>query len=96
MDFYFEDANGHQPVSYDTVREVFDIALVHDIIERKGAWYHFGKQKWNGKDAVWKAMNAGRNPGIGARYPGTRQKCSESSRARRRRRAARKRRIPRS
>jgi recombination protein RecA len=56
VDFYFEDANGHFAGDYDTIREVFDIALLHDIIERKGAWYHFGDDKWNGKDAVWKAM----------------------------------------
>jgi recombination protein RecA len=57
VDFYFDSADGHAAGSYDTVREIFDIALVHDIIERKGAWYHYGSKKWNGRDAVWKAMN---------------------------------------
>lgn len=56
VDFYFEDANGHFAGDYDTIREVYDLALLHDIIERKGAWYHFGDGKWNGKDAMWKAM----------------------------------------
>ena len=56
VDFYFEDANGHFAGDYDTIREVYDLALLHDIIERKGAWFHFDGGKWNGKDAVWKAM----------------------------------------
>jgi recombination protein RecA len=56
VDFYFEDANGHFAGDYDIIREVYDLALLHDIIERHGAWFHFGDQKWNGKDAVWKAM----------------------------------------
>ena len=56
VDFYFEDANGHFAGDYDTIREVYDLALLHDIIERHGAWFHFGDEKWNGKDAVWKAM----------------------------------------
>ena len=56
VDFYFEDANGHFAGDYDTVREVFDIALLHGVVERHGAWYHFGDGKWNGKDKMWEAM----------------------------------------
>jgi recombination protein RecA len=56
VDFYFDEANGHHAGEYDTVREVFTIALEANIIERKGAWFHYGSKKWNGKDAVWKAM----------------------------------------
>jgi recombination protein RecA len=56
VDFYFEDVMGHAPGSYDHVREVWDIAVTHEVIERHGAWYHFDGKKWNGKDAVWTAM----------------------------------------
>jgi len=56
VDFYFDDSNGHFAGDYDTIREVFDIALLHDVVERKGAWYHFGDGKWNGKDKMWEAM----------------------------------------
>jgi recombination protein RecA len=56
VDFYFEDANGHFAGDYDTVREVYNLALLHGTIERHGAWFHFGDEKWNGKEAVWKAM----------------------------------------
>lgn len=57
VDFYFDEANGHHAGSYDTVREIFTIALEANVIERKGAWYHFGSEKWNGKEAVWQAMS---------------------------------------
>jgi recombination protein RecA len=56
VDFYFADCDGHPQGSYDYARELWDIGIERDVIERHGAWYHFGKHKWNGKDAVWTAM----------------------------------------
>jgi hypothetical protein len=32
--------------------------LEREVLERHGAWYHFGSKKWNGKDAVWVAMQS--------------------------------------
>lgn len=56
LDYYFEDVLGHVAGEYDVVREAFTIATAYDVIERKGAWYHFDGEKWNGKDALWEAM----------------------------------------
>lgn len=56
VDYYFADAAGHLAGEYDTVREAWTIATTYDVIERKGAWYHFNGDKWNGKDKMWEAM----------------------------------------
>ena len=40
--FYFADHGHHSKGSYDTVRQVYSIAVDQDIIEQKGAWYNFG------------------------------------------------------
>jgi len=56
VDFYFTDVKGHPQGSYDRVRELWDVAIERDVLERHGAWYHFKGKKWNGKDSVWDAM----------------------------------------
>lgn len=56
VDFYFAPGGGHQAGDYDTKRDVWSVATEQEVLERKGAWYHFGSKKWNGRDAVWQAM----------------------------------------
>jgi recombination protein RecA len=36
----------------DARRELIDIATEMDIIKRRGAWYAYGDQKWNGIDSI--------------------------------------------
>jgi len=36
----------------DVDREIIDIAIEMDIIQRRGAWYSYGKDKWNGMTAI--------------------------------------------
>ena len=56
LDYYFANSQGHLAGEYDTVREAWTIATTYDVVERKGAWYHFNDHKWNGKDKMWEAM----------------------------------------
>ena len=56
VDFYFTDVDDHLQGSYDYTRELWEVGLETEVIERKGAWYHFKGKKWNGKEAVWQAM----------------------------------------
>jgi len=51
-DFYFDDHLPFVAGQYDTVAEVWNIATTYGIIERHGAWYHYGEQRWNGKEPV--------------------------------------------
>jgi recombination protein RecA len=55
-DFYFADNFPFHAGDYDTVAEVWNIATTYDIITRAGAWYHYGGQKWNGKDPVLQSL----------------------------------------
>lgn len=36
----------------DQYREIIDIAIEMDIIQRKGAWYSYEESKWNGMGAI--------------------------------------------
>lgn len=36
----------------DQEREMIDMAIEHNIIERKGAWYSYNNEKWNGMSAI--------------------------------------------
>ena len=36
----------------DQYRELIDIAIEMDIIQRKGAWYTYGDSKWNGMSSI--------------------------------------------
>ena len=56
--FYFTD---HYPFSkgdYDIVSTLFNIALMYDLFERRGAWYHYGNERWNGKEAALVGLRA--------------------------------------
>jgi recombination protein RecA len=58
IDAYFRDAPelGFKRGDYDSVKELFALASVYDVLERKSSSYSFGGQKWIGKDAVYAAL----------------------------------------
>lgn len=37
-----------QEAKIDEFRELLDIAIEMNVIERRGAWYFYGEEKWNG------------------------------------------------
>jgi recombination protein RecA len=55
-DFYFDNAFPFVAGQYDIVAEVWNIATTYDVIERKGAWYHYDGQRWNGKEPVLQSL----------------------------------------
>jgi recombination protein RecA len=54
--FYFDGFSPFSAGDYDIANEINNIALTYEIIERRGAWYHYGDEKWNGKEAVMQAL----------------------------------------
>jgi recombination protein RecA len=59
VSFYFADApSGFRRGDYDLGSEYVTMGIVFGIIERNGAWYQYGGQKWNGKDAVQAAVRS--------------------------------------
>lgn len=56
VDFYFQDSSPFHQGDYDTVKEVSSIAISLEVVSRRGAMYHFGEQKWRGKEEFLDAL----------------------------------------
>jgi len=56
VDMYFDDGGECAPGEYDFAKEIASLCVVKEIITRKGAWYYFKDDKWNGMDAVVNAI----------------------------------------
>jgi len=52
VDFYFSNVPGFQFGDFDTIKDMVNIASSVDIITRAGAYYSYGDQRWQGKDAT--------------------------------------------
>lgn len=55
-DFYFSEWDGFQTGEFDTVKDVYTTALMTGTIIRRGAYYVFGDQQWQGKAALGEAL----------------------------------------
>lgn len=56
VDFYFQDSSPFRQGEYDTIKEVSSIAISLEVVSRRGAMYHFGEQKWRGKEEFLDAL----------------------------------------
>lgn len=56
VDFYFDDAPPFHKGEYDTVKEVFSLAVANDLVERRGAYYEYQGTRWQGKEAVLQSL----------------------------------------
>lgn len=52
VDFYFENAAPFSKGDYDSTKEIFSIAVANDLVERRGAYYEYKGERWQGKEAV--------------------------------------------
>jgi recombination protein RecA len=52
VDFYFDDCLPFHKGEYDSVKEVFSLAVASDLVERRGAYYEYQGNRWQGKEAV--------------------------------------------
>jgi recombination protein RecA len=58
VDFYFDEGGDCAPGHYDFAKEVVALAVMEDIIERRGAFYEYNGQKWRGQHAMLDAIRA--------------------------------------
>lgn len=56
VDFFFSDSPPFRKGEYDLTKEVFSLAVSYDLITRRGAYYEFGGQRWQGKEAVLQSV----------------------------------------
>ena len=59
IDFYFTQSQGFKFGDFDVIKDMVNIGITYDIITRAGAFYSYGDQKWQGKDAVLAAFREG-------------------------------------
>lgn len=52
VDFYFASSHGFNLGEFDVIKDVVNICIATEIITRTGAYYNYGGQKWQGKDAL--------------------------------------------
>jgi hypothetical protein len=56
IDFYFDEGGPVPAGSFDTVKEVVSLAVLENIIERRGPYYRYNEQQWRGMDALHDAI----------------------------------------
>lgn len=56
LDFYFAEGGDCLPGEYDSAKELVALAALYGVLERRGAWYYHGENKWNGAEAVLAAV----------------------------------------
>ena len=52
VDFYFDDNRPFHKGEYDSVKEVFSLAVASDLVTRRGAYYEYQGTRWQGKESV--------------------------------------------
>lgn len=48
VDFYFQDSGYFSAGEFDFAKEVAALAIVKEVVERKGGWVYYGERKWQG------------------------------------------------
>lgn len=56
VDFYFAETKGFTFGDFDTIKDIVNIGIAIEAIKRGGAYYSFGEQKWQGKEALLAAV----------------------------------------
>lgn len=52
VDFYFADSGNFHMGEFDTIKDIVNICIAIEVITRTGAYYNYGGQKWQGKEAL--------------------------------------------
>lgn len=52
FDFYFAEGGSVAKGEIDFAKEIASLAVVKEIIQRKGAWYQYNDHKWQGLESV--------------------------------------------
>lgn len=52
IDFYFGNGGEVRRGDYDFAKEIVALAVLAEVVERKGAWFYYGDRKWQGVQAL--------------------------------------------
>jgi recombination protein RecA len=56
VDYYFSDGGPVPAGSYDLSKEIAAVAVMEEIITRRGAFYEYNGHRWRGKDALFEGL----------------------------------------
>lgn len=56
VDFYFADSGGFHMGEFDTIKDIVNICIAIEVVNRTGAYYNYNGQKWQGKEALLLAV----------------------------------------
>lgn len=56
VDFYFSPYSIYEAGDYDTAKELTAMAIVKQIVDRKGGWIYYGERKWNGQESLCNSL----------------------------------------
>ena len=56
VDFYFAEYGEFKCGSFDTIKDIVNIAISSELVSRAGAYYMFDGQKWQGKEGILNAV----------------------------------------
>lgn len=51
IDFYFQDSGIYSAGDFDFAKEVAAMAIVKEIVDRRGGWIYHGERKWQGQES---------------------------------------------
>lgn len=54
--FYFAKGGGFEAGDFDVAKDIVESSIQAGVVERAGAWYRFGGEQWQGKDAFADAV----------------------------------------
>lgn len=52
FDYYFAEGGDCAPGEFDFAKEIAALAVVKEVIQRKGGWYYYKDRKWQGVEQV--------------------------------------------
>ena len=52
IDFYFSPFSIYEAGDYDTAKETAALAIVKQIVDRRGGWIYYGERKWQGQESL--------------------------------------------
>jgi recombination protein RecA len=56
VDFYFANSGGFHMGEFDTIKDIVNICIAIEVVNRTGAYYNYNGQKWQGKEALLLAV----------------------------------------
>lgn len=65
VDFYFDDHEDFTAGDYDLTKETINLGILFSVIERKGSWYVFEGEQWQGRASLVEGLRG--NPTLMAK-----------------------------